>query len=348
MTSRRVVSGAAAASLVLILAGCTGGPENPGAQPEPQASAPPEVPAVCPLTGERPAGADLAQPGIAVKVSNSPDARPQTGLDQADIVYEEIVEGGITRFMALFHCHKSKKVGPVRSARFDDPKIALPYTRVLGYSGSNAIVDKELAKHDIIQLTELNSADAFYRVPPGTLNTHNLFTDVTKLRKLSLQRSKKLHGPEKPIFEFGDLPDGAKPARSVALNFNPNILIEWEFSGGSYKRSEDGVDFMAASGKQIEADNVLVQEVEVNNSPTIVDVAGNPSPDITLTGRGRAFLLRDGKVIKGTWSSKKEGSAPVFETKDGTPFVFAVGSTWIELVPSRKGAIKGAVKLSKR
>lgn len=306
------------------------------------------MPRVCPLTGEKPGGKDLALPGVAVKVSNSPDARPQTGLDQADIVYEEIVEGGITRFMALFHCHTSKKVGPVRSARFDDPKIALPFTRVLGYSGSNSIVDKELAKRNIIQLTELNSSDAFFRIPPGTLNTHNLFTDVSRLRKLARTRSKKVHGPEEPIFEFGAIPDKAKPAKSVALNFTPNILIQWSFSKGTYKRSEDGTPFMAASGRQITTDNVLVQEVEVNNSPTIVDVAGNPSPDITLTGSGRAFLLRDGKVIKGEWTIKKEGVTPVFLTKDGRPFVLAVGSTWVELVPSRKGAIKGSIKLSKR
>ena len=93
---------------------------------------------------------------------------------------------------------------------------------------------------------------------------------------------------------------------------------------------------------QIAVPNVLVQEVDVNNSATIVDSAGNPSPDISLKGRGRAFLFRDGHLIKGMWTIKKEGDAPSFTTRSGRPLPFAPGPIWIELVPSKDGAVKGS------
>jgi hypothetical protein len=88
---------------------------------------------------------------------------------------------------------------------------------------------------------------------------------------------------------------------------------------------------------------VLIQEVRVDRSAKIVDVAGNPSPDLDWFGGGRAFLFRDGKVIKGSWSTKKKGTVLVFKTRRGDPFVFDKGATWVELVPSRKGQVKGSV-----
>ena len=121
----------------------------------------------CPLTGEAPPkGVDLDRPAVAVKIENSPQARPQHGLENADLVFEEIVEGGITRFMAIYHCGVQQGRGPVRSARFDDPKIARPFTRVIAYSGSNGLVDKELQKRNMIMLNELNQRGAFYPCSP--------------------------------------------------------------------------------------------------------------------------------------------------------------------------------------
>jgi hypothetical protein len=90
-----------------------------------------------------------------------------------------------------------------------------------------------------------------------------------------------------------------------------------------------------------------VQEVEVNDSTRIFDVAGNPSPDIALAGKGRAFLFRDGEVVKGSWKTGRSG-VPSFKTKKGDPFTFDLGSTWIELVPSNKGTVKGEIAFSKK
>jgi len=296
---------------------------------------------VCPLTGEDiPSGVDIRKPAVAVKVENSSAARPQSGLEDADVVYEEIVEGGITRFMAIYHCKNSKKVGPVRSARFDDPKIAKPYTRILAFSGGNSIVERELVRQNLIALQENDGVGALYRVPPGVLEIHNLFGDTKKIRKLP--PAKKADGPKKDLFEFGDLPDGLKKARHVAIHFTASNEIEYRWKKGAWHRYEAGAPFMSETNGQIAVPNVLVQEVMVNNSPKIVDSAGNPSPDIQLVGKGRALLFRDGKVMKGTWEIEDEGRFPILEKRNGDEFVFAPGPVWIELVPSHKGQVKGS------
>lgn len=291
-----------------------------------------------------PEDVDVQRPAVALKIENSPQARPQAGLENADVVYEEIVEGGITRFMAIYHCDSTDKAGPVRSARFDDPKLALPYTKMLVYSGANAIVERELDARKLIALDEDETNGALYRVPPGTFEVHNLFADVGRLRKQGIKRQVK--APSDQVFNFGELEARTRPAKRVTMNFTSSVSIEYKWKNGMWRRFEAGSPFMTEAGRQIAVPNLLVQEVEVNPSPNIVDVAGNRSPDILLKGRGRAFLFRDGQVIKGFWKIDKEGTAPVFQTKDGGEFLFAPGPIWIELVPSKKGAVKGSFSFS--
>lgn len=331
-------------SFLLLASACSGDdePTETTAAPSETPTPTPTEPPVCPLTGEDPSGGvKLSRPAIALKIEDSPDARPQSGLDEADIVFEEIVEGGITRFMAIFHCGDATQAGPVRSARFNDPEIAAPYTRIIAYSGSNGIVERQFDKSKIASLTEMTGGDAFFRVPPGVLQTHNLFANTKKIRAHDFKRGTPA---PKQVFEFGPVPSDAKKAKSVALHFTAAATIEYRWAKGGWSRFEGGAPFLVATGDQIKVPNVLIQEVEVNNSPTIVDVAGNPSPEIDLQSGGRAFLFRDGKVIKGKW--KIEKGQPVYTTKSGEPMTFAVGSTWIELLPSKKGQVKGSMAIN--
>jgi hypothetical protein len=327
--------------LLLVGAACSDDePSGPEVTTEASPSPEPE-PAKCPLNGEEPPkGLDVETPAIALKIENSPEARPQSGLEEADLVYEEVVEGGITRFMAIFHCGTTDQGGPVRSARFDDPKLATPFTHLLAYSGSNGPVDRELKANDIIQLNEdTDPVEAFFRVPEGVLEVHNLFADVGKLQKIAAKRD--VDPPSTDVFAFGDINGEAKKARTVSLNFTASNTIEYKWKKDVWVRSEAGVPFMTAAGEQLSVPNVLVQEVRVDNSETIVDVAGNPSPDIDLLTGGKALLFRDGQVVKGKWATDKAG-LPVFTTTSGDPMTFATGSIWIELVPSNKGDVTGS------
>lgn len=323
----------------LVLTGCDSDEAPPVAAPTPtiEASPPPAEP-LCPLTGQAPPrGVDLTRPAVAVKIENSPQARPQHGLDKADLVFEELVEGGITRFMAIYHCGSASDAGPVRSARFDDPKLALPFTRVLAYSGSNGLVNRQLENRNMISLNELNQANAFFRVPPGTILVHNLFVRTEKLR--TDPRVRRVKPPEPELFTFGAIQDSARRARRIRINFNTSITIEYRWAKGEWRRSENG-PFMTNTGKQIAVPNVVIQEVKVDASRRLVDVAGNSSPVLDMKGKGRALLFRDGKVVRGTWHLNKGRFH--YKTFKGKDFVFARGPIWIELVPSRKGQVKGS------
>lgn len=318
----------------LVLAACAGGEETE----TPQAESTPEPPPICPLTGEDPE-VELPRPAVAVKIENSPQSRPQVGLLEADIVFEEVVEGGVTRFAAIYHCGSGKEVGPVRSARFDDPRIVGPFTKVLAYSGANGIVEKELKKNDMIPFTEqTDRAKVFFREPEGSLDVHSLRLNVEKVRKEV--PNDVTTNPPVDIFVFGDVPASAKDAKKVTMNFSGSNVVEYKWARGAWRRFQDGVPFKVTPGGQVAVPNVLVQEVKVDPSCCIVDVTGNKSPDISLRGKGKLWLLRDGKVIAGRWAIGKDG-IPRYTTMSGDPLPFKVGPIWVELVPSPKGKVKG-------
>ena len=296
-------------------------------------------PAECLASSEIPKGVDPERPAVAIKVENDPAARPLSGLEDADVVYEEIVEGGITRFMAIYHCGESKRVGSVRSARFDDPKIALPFTRILAFSGSNTIVGRELKRKGMRTLVEGMKGTAFYRVPPGSPSVHSVFADTEKLRDFA---PRKTTAPDTSIFKRGELPDNAREAKSVKISFHRDTNIEYRADGDQWLRFDNGVKFVAQGNGQIAVPNLLIQEVKVDNSNKIVDVEGNPSPDINLLGKGRAILFREGTAQVGEWSIEKEAGPPTFTANSGEEFAFADGPVWVELVPSKKGEVKGS------
>ena len=287
-----------------------------------------------------PPGADATRPAVAVKVENDPAARPQSGLEDADVVFEEVVEGGITRFMAIYHCSESDVVGPIRSARFDDPKIALPFTNVLAFSGSNAIVGKELRKRGIHTLVEGMKGNAFFRIPPKSTSVHSVFADTEKLRA---HAPKKTKPPEPAIFPIGEVPKGAKKAQRVTITFGEENTIQYRWKDDAWHRFQAGTPFMAKGGGQIAVPNLLIQEVRVDHSKRIVDIEGNPSPEIKLVGKGRAILFRDGRAISGEWRIREEFETPSFTTNRGDPLTFADGPVWVELVPSPKGQVKGTI-----
>ncbi|MGH2729179.1 MAG: DUF3048 domain-containing protein, partial [Actinomycetota bacterium] len=134
-------------------------------------------PATCPLTGLEPNREELIdRPAVAVKIENAPIAYPLSGLEDAELVYEELVEGGSTRFLAIYHCTDSDKAGPVRSARAVDPAIISPITHILAYSGQNDIVLAALEDADIVRLDEDTANGGLVRIPREGLSLeHTLY-----------------------------------------------------------------------------------------------------------------------------------------------------------------------------
>jgi hypothetical protein len=307
-----------------------------------------DEPVTCPLTGEEPRNESLLErPAVAVKIENASVAYPLSGLEDAEIVYEELVEGGVTRFMALYHCTDPDKAGPVRSARLVDPAIMSPYTKILVFSGANQAVLNGLDEAGIVQIEENAGTTALERIPrEGISSEHTLYAHTAGARKLG--KKEFADPPAEDLFEFGELEAKGRKASTITIDFSSATTITYEFSDGAWLRSQASSAFMAESGEQIAPTNVLIEEHDVNLSDTITDVAGNPSVEIgDPTGSGRAVLFRDGRAIVGRWTRESEEDPVAFETKAGDRMVFAPGSIWIELVPSDAGEVKGSFSFEK-
>ena len=297
----------------------------------------------CPLTGIEPRNESvLDRPAVAVKIENSPVAYPLSGIEDAELVYEEAVEGGLTRFMAIYHCSDTNQAGPIRSAREVDPAIMTPTTRILGFSGSNAAVEKALKDADIVAIDEDNADGALERIERSGISfEHTLYANTEKLRKLG---EKRYEDAPPDLFEFGDLPDGGERTRKIRIDFTTATHVKYKWRKDQWMRYDNDEPSMTDGGDQIGVDNVIIEEHTINFSE-ITDVSGNPSTEIAdVTGEGRAVLFRDGQAFVGKWIRESTDDGVAFETRDGDALVLAPGSTWIELVPNQKGELKGSFK----
>jgi hypothetical protein len=291
------------------------------------------TPPTCPLTGLRaPHDAVPDRPALAVKVENAPEARPQTGLNRADVVYEEPVEGGYTRFIAIFQCEEAAKVGPVRSGRTTDPDVLVQFGKpVLGYAGGKDVVREGIDKAGIIDVNYIDAAQAYTR-DDSRPAPHNLYTTTKALWKAA----HSTEGAPAAVFAFDeDLSGRAKKVGTAHLPFSSVSDVYWTWSkkDGVWLRSHGTTPHETTDGGRVSATNVVVMQVDVR-AGHLVDAAGNPSPVVTLTGRGKAYVLRDGRMIAGTWVRPKLSDVTKFVGRDGSEITLAPGRTWVELLPS--------------
>jgi hypothetical protein len=293
-----------------------------------------EPPPVCPLTGmAAPKGGVPQRTALAIKVENTDDAYPLAGLEGADLIYEEVVEGGITRFIAIYHCGGASRVGPVRSARTTDPKILLQMAPhpVLGYSGAALKVETIVNDAGVIGLTEGSDPAAFSR-DDARYAPHDLFTSTSLLYKAAGKQARQ-EGPPTPVFTYDEtIPKPSKRVRSVDVSFSGSNVASWTWSKGRWARLLDGEPMVLESGDALVTDNIVIQQVVVTDSG-IIDAAGYPSPEVTMTGTGKAWILRDGKLIVGRWERADESDLTIFRTKRGEEIHLRPGTTFVELVP---------------
>jgi hypothetical protein len=294
---------------------------------------PPPEPPTCPLTGAEAPGEDVPRrPALAIKVENAPEARPQAALNEADVVVEEPVEGGYTRFIAIYQCRGSDRVGPVRSGRLTDPDYLRQLgTAVFGYSGAVQAVRDRVAAAGFVDVS-FDAVPESYTRDESRSAPHDVFTTTAALWRAGRPSSE----PPEPVFAYSDAWEGkARRAPSVHLPFSSASDVYWTWGRrqGAWLRAHGDVPHTLEDGSQVSATNVVIQVVEVSAS-SIVDAAGNASPDVELTGSGRAYVLRDGRVVVGRWERPSLKDLTTFVAKDGTEITLAPGRTWVELLPS--------------
>lgn len=325
----------ALAVLALLAGGCTKSePEvaaSPSVSPSPSPSPSPPPPPIAALTGvELPE--PIERPVLAVKIDNASAALPPDGIEDADIVFEEEVEGGLTRFLALFHSADPKEVGPVRSGRESDADLLPQFSPVLALSGAARPVEKLFRDADITFLQEgdKEAAGAFYRVD-DRIAPHNLFAHTEDL----WAAGEDLPQPSEPVFEFDDeAPPGGKVVTSAAMTYSTfaNANWTWEPDSERWEREQNGSPHATADGRTIGSDNVVIMRVK-SRAGDRTDSAGNPTVELDVVGKGNAVFLRDGMVYRGRWRKDSPEDPLEWLDKDGDTFPLHPGQTWVEVLP---------------
>lgn len=307
-----------AAPVPVVAPSVTGSPSATASlTPTPTPSTP--APGVDPLTGGKPSGAKV----LAVKVENIAAARPQIGLNAADIVFVEEVEGSLTRLVAVYHSRFPRRVGPVRSARNTDVELLPMFGRPgLVYSGANRDVQRHLDDSAVVPLQRSDRDRS--RVAP-----HNVFVDLAAVA----DQARKV-GPARDIgWTFDDKdPRWARAPRDQDATARVGGDA-WSFrrTGDSYVVRWNGKTYAdGRSGKLATADNVVVMSVK-NSADGNADVNGARSVKSATVGSGRVTIYRDGRKLSGRWKRAGTGKPMQFVDADATDLPLRPGTTWVLL-----------------
>ena len=292
----------------------------------------PPPPPRCPLTGVK-SGAVPNRSALAVKVENIPEARPQTGLSWADVVYEEPVEGGITRFIAVYQCSNASRIEPIRSARLTDPDVLVQFGHPLfAYAGGVAKVEARVRQRGLVDINySIPAAAGAYHRDSNRFAPHNLYSSTKELYALAHTPGR----PPEPAFIYAAKPPAtAVPAASVHLPFSGYSDVFWKWSAArkAWLRFHGSKPHLLSDGTQVSATNVVVQVVKVVLTD-ITDANGVASPEVISIGSGKAVIFRNGKAISGTWSRPALSDLTKFMDAQGKEIPLAVGNTWVELLP---------------
>ncbi|MGD0311518.1 MAG: DUF3048 domain-containing protein [Acidimicrobiales bacterium] len=323
---------------VVIAALVTGGKNTPAAKVAAVATtAATAPPAVCPLTGApAPGGVVPARPALGVKIGNYPGDRPSSGLNQADIVFEEPVEGAITRLLAVFQCQGSRLVGDLRSAREPDAGILSQLSHplfvhaggidpVIALMESSPLIDKNLYSGG-------NDSAIIYQ--PGRVAPYSTFVDTATLWALDPSDA----APPAPIFTYSAaLPRGsvAGSGASVHIPFSSSSDVTWQWNAatGTYLRSYSGTPDKLLDGSQTATTNVVIMTVHTATGPWVENSEGGHEVDVTATGTGPVVVMRNGVAITGTWSRASLTQPATLTAANGVPLTLQPGESWVELVP---------------
>ena len=333
---KKILLVALGVTLATTLTACAG-LQFPGLNPDPNATPSATAPAVepAPLSGVPVAIGLLDHPVLMAKIDNSPEARPQVGLNDADIVFEELVEGGLSRYLVVWHSVIPAEIGPVRSIRPMDPDIASPFGGVITYSGGQQRFVQMMIDTGLKNVIDGQSGTEEFTYRSDTMTAPH---DVI-VRAANLIESLADIAPPAPAFEFAG--DGATPtalaegieAGRLITSFSSYNSPSWEFDPGSgmYGRLQAGGEpDVDQNQQQLNARNVVAQLVDESSEYGYV-------PHALVVGSGTAWISTGGMTVEATWTKTAPDAMTVYTLMDGKPVTLAPGRTWIELIPTTSG-----------
>ncbi len=343
-----VVVISAAVGLLLAFAGGSA-PQRSASPPghHPKAS-----PRLCPLTDlPAPHGHVPRRPALAIKIGNEPQgARPQSGLNEADILFDTPAEGFIMRYVAVYQCNSAASIGPTRSVRWVDWHLMQAFGRpILAFAGGiNPDVNTVdhlgwLRPVDLLTAPPSAWTRISSRVPPDNLytSTHGLWALYPKDRT-----------PPPPVFSYGSqLPAGARPASSLAINFSYGTDVLWRWSagpgGGVWVHTYSGAtDVDALTHKPVTTTNIVVLIVHYRFGPYQESPGSTGDVESNTIGAGRGYVLRNGKYIAVTWHRAGYADAWRFTDSAGKVVKLAPGRTWVEIVLDTVAKQQGAIRIT--
>jgi len=315
---------------------CSKDKKKPAAQAS--SSAPPAsttVPPIprYPLTGLAIPGGPPMRPALSVKIDNVEGAFPQSGLNHADIVWEELVEGGQTRLFVTFQSQDVDPVGPIRSARpVDADLLAGLGGGVFAYSGAAPGEIAPVQEHSgATLLSNDDGVPAFYRDSSNHVAPHNVFSSTNALWAAGAEAGAPNTLPP-PQFGYGS--STGRPVITVKYTMGERMHGEWHWNaaGSIYERDQNDTQDVLADGSRVTTNNVLLLSVQVVGTG-VFDVTGAEDPLPVVIGSGHCWLLRNGQLIEGTWTRPAVDKPMTFTDMTGQQLKFERGRTWVELLP---------------
>lgn len=284
-----------------------------------------------PLTGLVRRGPLPKHPVYIVKIDNTSSSAPERGLDDADMIVQELVEGGITRLAVFFYSKIPTVVGPVRSMRASDLGIVEPAHAFLVASGAAGKTMMLMNQAGITRITE-NGGAGFYRSTTRPA-PYNLMNHLTALAN---HVGRPWTPPRFPFLPFGPASQfhGTIPVTSMGVTFSGAHTDDWRLEGSNWVRTNSN----AQQGHDFQTSNVLILRVQIGNAGYL-DPAGNPVPETFFFGTGAATLVHGSHAENGTWHKAGTEGVVRLTTADGKPMTVPAGHTFVELVPANGGSV---------
>jgi hypothetical protein len=292
--------------------------------------------ALAPLRGTNVPAGSLTHPSLCAKVDNHVEARPQYGLNSTDIVFEELVEGGLTRYVACWDSGVPDQIGPVRSIRPMDPDIISPFGGIVAYSGGQYRF-VEMMRDTVVYNAidgQSDTEETIYRTDDKDA-PHNVGVAANVIISQHLDLA-----PPQQMFAYSSSVATSTPARvgspqsTINVTFSDERFPSWTYDPAAqvYLRSQEGAPDFDDADAQIHSTNVIVMMVNV-------DWQYSPVPRTIMVDSGEAWVSTGGKTVHATWSKASREAPILFVDDRGLIIRLAPGNTWIEMPPAASGSV---------
>ncbi len=276
------------------------------------------------------------RPALVVKFDNvEPKARPQAGLNEADVVYEERVEGSVTRLLGIYHSTDAAPVGPVRSARTSDIAIFSPLHRpFFAWSGANDTFAQRIRASNITDVGVDAATEHYFRAGDRPAPHNLMIRGTDPIMRMPAEGA----SPPPPLFTYRA--EGAQPAHleqvaGAHINFGSSAgsaPVDYRWNGEGWARFQNGTPHVDAAGVQVAPANVIVHFAPYVGSD-VTDQFGKPIPEVQLVGEGEAWVLTAGGLVQARWHKPTLDAVITYTDADGNPVGLTPGRTWVALAP---------------